>query len=687
MNKFKRVSAVVLAGTTFVLMPGESHGLGFGRPSSHAILGEPLRVKVPIRFETGEDTDGGCYAAEVLFGEDKVSPDSVSVIVVSSSGSERVLRITTTKLINEPLVTVTVSAGCLGRVSRTYSVFADPPGMTLPNAAEPPLDEPAVRRSSPSGTPQTARLAAAVVPADRPRVVRKRPRPVAPAAVRVQTAPNPVAVATAAPTAPKPTPVAASASTPRRSPVLNAAPKPTHADSGRLVLDPMEAEAARAPDLRMSAATASSPSDQDKSPDVLARRNSAAALWQALSTSTEELMRSREQLQQMEKRLAVLQKDGESARTTVAELEARVRRAEQGGADRFWLIGLGALSLLSLGLATYLWVQLRRRPKVDEAWWQSRSPAPNRAPEADLERTSTEFVRVRPAAERPAPTVDPVPRVATPAPSLAELHQQVPDRAPVTPPATAPVATPVATPVGLVQALAKPLSPVPGTPEPMLAVSVEELIDLEQQAEFFVVLGQDDAAIDLLESHVHAASDATPLPYLKLMEIYQRLGRRVDYERVQSAFNKRFNAQAPAWEADLQHGRALEDYAGLVERLQALWGTPERAMEVLEASLTRLGDSAETFDLPAYRELLLLYAVARDLHERPVGAGVDLVLPESGQAADPAPLMATLPVTPVPEAQPSLSLDLHLDDLDAPPAPNGAIKVEPLDLSDAPPGR
>ena len=29
-------------------------------------------------------------------------------------------------------------------------------------------------------------------------------------------------------------------------------------------------------------------------------------------------------------------------------------------------------------------------------------------------------------------------------------------------------------------------------------VSVEELIDLEQQAEFFVVLGQDEAAIDLL---------------------------------------------------------------------------------------------------------------------------------------------------------------------------------------------
>jgi pilus assembly protein FimV len=28
-------------------------------------------------------------------------------------------------------------------------------------------------------------------------------------------------------------------------------------------------------------------------------------------------------------------------------------------------------------------------------------------------------------------------------------------------------------------------------------VSIEELIDLEQQAEFFVVLGQDEAAVDL----------------------------------------------------------------------------------------------------------------------------------------------------------------------------------------------
>ena len=37
------------------------------------------------------------------------------------------------------------------------------------------------------------------------------------------------------------------------------------------------------------------------------------------------------------------------------------------------------------------------------------------------------------------------------------------------------------------------------TPSPRRrAARMEELIDLEQQAEFFIVLGQDDAAIDLL---------------------------------------------------------------------------------------------------------------------------------------------------------------------------------------------
>ena len=42
------------------------------------------------------------------------------------------------------------------------------------------------------------------------------------------------------------------------------------------------------------------------------------------------------------------------------------------------------------------------------------------------------------------------------------------------------------------------MSILPAVEEPARELSVEELIDLEQQAEFFIVLGQDDAAIELL---------------------------------------------------------------------------------------------------------------------------------------------------------------------------------------------
>lgn len=171
--------------------------------------------------------------------------------------------------------------------------------------------------------------------------------------------------------------------------------------------------------------------------------------------------------------------------------------------------------------------------------------------------------------------------------------------------------------------------PAPKVAEPPRELSVEELIDLEQQAEFFIVLGQDEAAIELLMSHVRS-DGISPLPYLKLLEIYRRRGDVDAYQRIRDRFNRRFNSYAPDWDSDLQQGRALEDYPDTVVQLQQIWASPGRAMETLDASLFRRNETDETFDLPAYRELLFLYSVARDLTEH-AGAlpstTVDLLLP------------------------------------------------------------
>jgi pilus assembly protein FimV len=198
-------------------------------------------------------------------------------------------------------------------------------------------------------------------------------------------------------------------------------------------------------------------------------------------------------------------------------------------------------------------------------------------------------------------------------------------------------------------------------------VSIEELIDLEQQAEFFVVLGQDESAIDLLVDHLRNTGGGSPLPYLKLLEIYRRRGDREAYERTRARFNHRFNAYAPDWDADLLHGRSLEEYEGVVPRLQQVWPRPLDAMAELEALLFRKS-RGELFELPAYREVLFLYALARDLLDREsLDSGtVDLLLPLSaGLVAAAAGAGAVSPGT--------LDLDLA-------PAEGAEAPTAPVDL-------
>jgi hypothetical protein len=203
--------------------------------------------------------------------------------------------------------------------------------------------------------------------------------------------------------------------------------------------------------------------------------------------------------------------------------------------------------------------------------------------------------------------------------------------------------------------------------EPEREMSVEELIDLEQQAEFFVVLGQDEAAIDLLMGHLRSSGGASPLPYLKLLEIYRRREQRDAFERIRERFNRRFNAYAPDWQSDPRQGRTLLDYPKVIGQVELLWARPAQAMKALEASLFRRDADSSPFDLPAYRELLFLYAVARDLSERESALpGVDLLLPIGGEAPDAQPMAPLHHArrTPVSLEQP-LVVDVDITRLDA----------------------
>jgi hypothetical protein len=444
-----------------------------------------------------------------------------------------------------------------------------------------------------------------------------------------------------------------------KSPIKSAARAPL--DSGRLVLDPVEADAMFTPALRMSSALGAAASADDAT--VRARREAAAAVWLALNATPEQMALDRQRLQALEQRLAQLQQEGARARADGLALQTQAQHAQAQGHDaaRKTSYLLGLLALAGLGAAAYLWRQLREEKKRTQAWWQSESEAMAQEPSISASAPVSEPVSAPAMAESPGrDTSSKGTSVAAPVVVPPVVEPEPAEAAPMPPRRDAVVAEP-GSPVGLHQ------------------VSVEELIDLEQQAEFFAVLGQDDAAIGLLEGHVQHANGGSPLPFLKLLDAYQNVGQRADFDRVAAEFKQRFDALPPEWGTDLQQGRALSDYPDMVMQLQAAWMAPRDAMALLDKALTRPESGSVIFDLPTYRELLFLYAVARDLSERDVQdrRSVDLLLPvkdtsgkapatKTKQAARADSLMSTRPNRAMPQAAPTIEIDLPLDDLQVP---------------------
>jgi hypothetical protein len=200
-------------------------------------------------------------------------------------------------------------------------------------------------------------------------------------------------------------------------------------------------------------------------------------------------------------------------------------------------------------------------------------------------------------------------------------------------------------------------------PEP----TIEEHIDLDQQVDFLLVLGQDEEAIDLLLEHLRGTGGTSPGPYLRLMQIYRRRGDQGAYERTRERFNQRFNALAPEWTAGVAGLRELTDYPEVFAEIQRAWPVALDAATTIETLLFRRGSEDERFDLPAYEELLFLYWLSRERQQedgRGAAQQVDVLLP-------------------VDEAQSAVVSVIQPAAASARPARQGAESVD-LDLSTVP---
>lgn len=152
-------------------------------------------------------------------------------------------------------------------------------------------------------------------------------------------------------------------------------------------------------------------------------------------------------------------------------------------------------------------------------------------------------------------------------------------------------------------------------PEP-LSLSTNELSDIQQEADFFVSLGEYDRAIEVLRNHIEIHPQASALAWLDLLEIQHKLGRKEDYEQLRHDFEWLFNARVPAFEDFDRDQNGLEDHPDLLVQIQDLWPGRE-VLEVIDAGIFRA--PAESKDRPlslqAYRDLLFLHQLARDITE------------------------------------------------------------------------
>ena len=575
---------------------------GLGTGAGSVVLGQPLDFVVQLQLDAAEPLNVNCVSAEVSLGERRVAAGLVRVVVEMTSADSARLRVQTQPVVDEPVVSVQLSAGCTTRMSRRYVVLADPPVVVLmpvgPAFAASPATVPAPPSSLTSAPAQAAAVpqpgagqASAALPAQAtsPGL---RPRGRRPALNVPRVANDPAASA-------------------RRAQARQAA---RHARALMLVSASMTAAAPAR--LRLDAAepaprAAESIAVEEALTAVAQAASAARAAASAASASAQRMAALESMVEQLR---------GEAKANRDLAVQLRQRMSQSDGSDLWVLPLMTAVGLLAALAAWLAWRLGRSQRHFQLDWHEAIAAGP-----------------AHPAAEAQAsrPQTSPIPFVTSQAKPAAVTHARA---SPAWPPPAPEVSWPAVNstlPPPVPDEAEEPMQRT--EPMPAIAledesaprdVSIEELIDLEQQAEFFVALGQDDSAIDLLVDHLRSTGGGSPLPYLKLLEIHHRRDEREAYERMRSRFNHRFNAYAPEWGVGLSHGRTLEDYPEVLPRLEQVWVRPIDAMAELEALLFRKS-RGELFDLPAYREVLLLYSLARDLLERsPSDSGsVDLLLP------------------------------------------------------------
>ncbi|MFY7866622.1 MAG: FimV family protein [Roseateles sp.] len=693
----------------------QAQALGLGRPQMRSALGQTLNLEFPLSLNAGESLSADCVKAEVLAGVARLPASAIQVqLQGATDASVRALRVISSVKIEEPIISVSLSLGCPTRLTRQYSALLDPPS-SQGHPAGSDIEE--IQQAEAPPRYSAVMKAALATSGAQPRDLLGAGVKDAGASQRLTADLKPA----------KPAKASQTDSAKQNSKSLPQTLAPVKPDRPVKVVSPSPA------------AWSDGPVDSVGPKLRLESLEAATAASAQASAQLSEAQAALQRLNALELGLGKLREDKRLSELKLKEMQALVRDdslgSEASASVSPWVL---ALSLLSLGLAggcACLWQSLRKNKLgQDSRWWTASDASPENAgsnsssgvgttavvaDKLQAEQHATLRQSASASANGSGSDVGAEGRDDERTISLAKLSEvdhsldfAQPDPLPahrastdfgLAMPGVDFVSTDQSTHLGAFfgherhEEKSEPVSvqfldgpsidsvlpsgvtaavdqdPRGGGGQDL--VSAEALIDLEQQVDFFVVLGQHDAAVDLLQERLRHGIDSA-LPYLKLMEICQQRGEALAFADVAGRYALRFDAQAPSWDQDLSQGRDLEAYPEVLLEVQGRWSDSGASMSLLQKLLSRRAERAANLELPALRDLLLLYSVARDRSEHEVrGQEIDLFLPLESELSSQTGfgMMATMVWQAAPSevgsptpSKSSLDVDIVLDD--TPPA-------------------
>lgn len=137
--------------------------------------------------------------------------------------------------------------------------------------------------------------------------------------------------------------------------------------------------------------------------------------------------------------------------------------------------------------------------------------------------------------------------------------------------------------------------------------------DILDQAEVYMAHGHGELAVHLLQEHLREAPNESPVPWLLLLDLIHREGDTAAYTAASAECRQYFNVDlsSPPISQDSEVGRGLETYPHLLERLLAVWGSPEVDTFFEDLIFDNRGGTRIGFEPRAYRDILLLRSIAR----------------------------------------------------------------------------